>query len=61
MYSRRTIPFLCLVASTVATADQPAKGPTSVHEFEMRSIDGTPVKLSAYKDHVLVIINVASK
>jgi len=32
-----------------------------VHEFEMRSIDGTPVKLSAYKDHVLVIINVASK
>ncbi|MFH0133998.1 glutathione peroxidase [Variovorax sp. EL159] len=34
---------------------------TSVYDFEANQIDGTPVKLSAYKGKVLLIVNTASK
>jgi glutathione peroxidase len=34
---------------------------TSVYDFEANQIDGKPVKLSAYKGKVLLIVNTASK
>ncbi|MET3495429.1 glutathione peroxidase [Variovorax boronicumulans] len=34
---------------------------TSVYDFEANQIDGTPVKLSAFKGKVLLIVNTASK
>ncbi len=34
---------------------------SSVHEFTMKSIEGTPVSLADYKGKVLLIINVASQ
>jgi len=34
---------------------------TSVYDFEAQTIDGKPVKLSAYKGRVLLIVNTASK
>lgn len=33
----------------------------SVHQFEMKAIDGAPVSLSAYKGQVLLLVNVASR
>lgn len=33
----------------------------SIYDFEMTDIDGKPVKLSAYADKVVLIVNVASK
>ncbi len=33
----------------------------SVHDFTVESIDGKKIKLSDYKDKVLIIVNVASK
>jgi len=61
---RRTWLTSCVFLGAAAplwAADDPPKGPTSVYEFEMASIDGQPVKLSKYQDHVLVIVNVASQ
>ena len=34
---------------------------TSVYDFEANQIDGKPVKLSAFKGKVLLIVNTASK
>jgi glutathione peroxidase len=34
---------------------------SSVHEFTLNSIDGTPVPLSGYKGKVVLIVNVASR
>ena len=34
---------------------------SSVHEFTLPSIDGAPTPLSAYKDKVVLIVNVASQ
>ena len=34
---------------------------TSVYDFEANRIDGKPVKLSAFKGKVLLIVNTASK
>ena len=34
---------------------------SSVHEFTLKSIDGQPAPLSAYKGKVLLLVNVASK
>ena len=34
---------------------------TSIYDFEANQIDGKPVKLSAYKGKVLLIVNTASK
>ena len=35
--------------------------PTSIFDFTATDIDGNEVNLSAYKDHVCIIVNVASK
>jgi glutathione peroxidase len=34
---------------------------SGIHEFTPRSIDGKPAPLAAYKGHVVLIVNVASK
>jgi glutathione peroxidase len=36
-------------------------GASSVHEFTLNSIDGTPAPLSAYRGKVVLIVNVASR
>jgi glutathione peroxidase len=36
-------------------------GPTSVHEFEVKSIDGGRISLSTYRGKVLLVVNVASQ
>jgi len=38
-----------------------AASPTSIFDFTATDIDGNEVNLSAYKDHVCIIVNVASK
>jgi len=38
-----------------------AMGASNVHEFTMKSIDGQPAPLAAYKGKVMLIVNVASK
>jgi len=35
-------------------------GASTVHEFSMQSIDGTPVSMSAYKGKAMLLVNVAS-
>ncbi len=48
------------VAIMPAWAGEGSK-PMSVHEFEMNSIDGKPIKLSTYDGKVMLLVNVASK
>lgn len=52
-----------LSLTLAACAANPEKKPmqTSVHDFKMNRIDGTPMPLSEYKGKVLLIVNVASK
>jgi glutathione peroxidase len=45
----------------IAMAAASAFAASSVHEFTMKSIDGAPAPLSAYKGKVLLLVNVASK
>ena len=49
--------FVC-TAALMATAMFAA---TTVHEFELKSIDGQPAPLAAFKGKVLLLVNVASK
>lgn len=49
--------FLLVMAMTTAAAF-PA---SSVHDFTMKSIDGSPAPLAAYKGKVLLLVNVASQ
>ena len=44
----------CLVGGSAMAAD-------SVHEFQMKSIDGKDVKLADYKGKVILFVNVASQ
>jgi glutathione peroxidase len=48
-----------LLASVVMTAS--LFGASSVHEFTLNSIDGSPAPLSAYQGKVVLIVNVASR
>jgi glutathione peroxidase len=48
------IGIMTLLASSAFAA-------SSVHEFTMKSIDGTPISLADYKGKVLLIVNVASQ
>src|SRR6478672_10602712 len=48
------IGIMTLLASSAFAA-------SSVHEFTMKSIDGTPVSLGDYKGKILLIVNVASQ
>ena len=36
-------------------------GPTSIHEFNLNSIEGAPVHLTAYHGKVAMVVNVASQ
>ena len=51
--------FFCV--PRVVSADEPAKKPASVLDFQVRDIDGKPVDLSRYKGEVLLIVNTASQ
>src|ERR1035437_5756937 len=48
-----------LLTSVVMTAS--VFGASSVHEFTLNSIDGSPAPLSAYQGKVVLIVNVASR
>jgi glutathione peroxidase len=50
---RRLLPLLALSVCAVAAS--------SVHTFTLKSIDGQPAPLSAYKGKTVLIVNVASK
>jgi glutathione peroxidase len=54
---------LALVKAVSIRAEKP--GPEgeykSIYDFTMKDIDGKPVKLSAYKGKVVMLVNVASK
>jgi glutathione peroxidase len=49
------------VLGLIAMLTSSAFAASSVHEFTLPSIDGAPAPLSAYKDKVALIVNVASK
>lgn len=51
----------CAMTLPVIAGESHKKGPVSVYDFEMKSIDGKSVKLSKYEGDVLLIVNVASK
>ena len=53
---RKLIAVAVLCAATVLMA-----APRSIYDFKMNSIDDKPVKLSAYKGKVVLLVNVASK
>ncbi len=50
---RRIIPALAFAAAALAA--------NSVHDFEMKTIDGREVSLAEYKGKTLLVVNVASK
>jgi glutathione peroxidase len=52
---------IALAATVVCVSGGSVLATDSVHEFTMKSIDGEPVKLDAYKGKVLLIVNVASE
>ncbi|MCL4796068.1 MAG: glutathione peroxidase [Bryobacteraceae bacterium] len=52
---------LLMICSVFAAMSLSSPAATSVHEFEMKGIDGKPVKLSDYKGKVVLFVNVASK
>jgi glutathione peroxidase len=52
---------LVLSAVRAIPADEPAKKPSSVLQFQVQDIDGKPVDLSKYKGEVLLIVNTASQ
>src|SRR5215831_161132 len=51
---KTTLGFLLMLTSSAFAA-------SSVHEFSLPSIDGSPAPLSAYKGRVALIVNVASQ
>ncbi|MEQ9411875.1 MAG: glutathione peroxidase [Fuerstiella sp.] len=61
--------FSCLimglaVATGVNVLAEEAKekeAPTSIHDFKMKSLEGTEVDLAKYKGKVLLVVNVASR
>ena len=57
---RFMIPAVC-VAGSLHAEQKEAKMTGSIHEFEVRQIDGTPTKLAAFKGQVMLIVNVASR
>ena len=61
--SRENLRWTALTATITcmpALAGEGTKA-TSVHDFEMTSIDSESVKLSTYEGKVLLLVNVASK
>ncbi len=52
--------FVCVLALFLAFA-APLGAASSVYDFTLKSIDGAPTPLSAYKGKVILMVNVASK
>ncbi len=50
-----------LAVARVASAEEPAKKPTSVLSFQVKDIDGKLVDLAKYKGEVLLVVNTASQ
>jgi glutathione peroxidase len=50
-----------LMAGVVLTMAAPIFAASSIHEFNMKSIDGQPAPLSGYKGKVALVVNVASR
>ena len=57
---RFMIPAVC-VAGSLHAEQKETKMAGSIHEFEVRQIDGTPTKLAAFNGQVMLIVNVASR
>ncbi len=53
--------MVLFAAGSPAWADDKKAESQTVHNFTVQAIDGKEVDLSTYKDHVLLIVNVASK
>jgi glutathione peroxidase len=53
--------LLALAPLSVVSADDAAKKPTSVLDFQVKDIDGKDVSLSSYQGKVLMIVNTASQ
>ncbi len=51
--------MLLLAATTIAIAAH-AGTATPVYTYRLKTIDGTPTSLAAYKGKVLLVVNVAS-
>jgi len=51
----------CANTDVITSGTMEAASPTSIFDFTATDIDGNEVNLSAYKDHVCIIVNVASK
>jgi len=52
---------LSLCVPRAVPADEPARKPTSVLDFQVKDIDGKDVDLSRYKGEVLLVVNTASQ
>lgn len=52
---------LTIVLVFVSLLSIAADRPTSIYDFELNRIDGTPESLKAYEGKVLMLVNVASK
>lgn len=52
--------LLALITLAIAMS-LPSPAANTVHEFEMKAIDGKPVSLATYKGKVVLFVNVASK
>ncbi len=50
-----------LFACPLFATENTKTGVTTMHDFEMKSIDGETIKLAKYKDHLCMVVNVASK
>ncbi len=62
----RIVPLLVVAVSLLsvtcaAAAEEAAKKPSSVLDFQVNDIDGKPVDLSKYKGEVLLLVNTASQ
>jgi glutathione peroxidase len=52
---------LFALSALLITMSLPSPAANTVHEFEMKAIDGKPLPLAAYKGKVVLFVNVASK
>jgi glutathione peroxidase len=52
---------LFALSALLITMSLPSPAANSVHDFDMKTIDGKPAPLAAYKGKVVLFVNVASK
>ena len=53
--------WITILGAFLIAMSMNASAANSVHEFEMKSIDGKPVSLADYKGKVVLFVNVASR